>query len=641
MSAEPATGAVATLAAWHETLTEIGVLGDALGRAIESDDLIAAISTMMLLRRARNEVARIEPSTQGLDAVSIERMHQVRASLAKSHGVHGIMREWLSRDLPPDAELLASPLGVAVLADALLPASWDFERDLVLLIGAELAPVAHVLADLGQRRMLVLGEAELPPGVIRVQSVEELAVAIHTMTPMSPAQLTLRAAASADPELVQRCASTARDCLGDLRIHQNTVRSFSHTWIEQGTRNLPALARWPTVEDVGDALAGVPMVIVAPGPSLAKNVDQLRALRGRAVLCCFSHSLKPVLAAGCVPDLIVSVDPQDVRYHFAGCDVGGSYLVNGATVHPGLYELPARGVLTLASNGPLDNWLFEALGATPDVVGGGSVATTAFSLALRWRCDPIVFIGLDLSFPGGQYYVSTSSDGGARAVLDGDGKMRVAGWSEGFTAMKARGGPVAPAERVVTLAGWHGDTVPSSFSFAMFHRWFEETLRSVTAHTVLNCTEGGAWIAGMHHRPLAEVIPELRMTVDPKAVLDTAIAAVDRDRRRRALARMLRGHVAKLRRAKRLALHARDLAARPGTEHDLQRTERALAATLRSVEFASLVAQREVERALDAAAHHSEHAGYLAASSALFTTVIEVADHLVPILVAAQTGLED
>src|SRR5690606_7636120 len=141
-----------------------------------------------------------------------------------------------------------------------------------------------------------------------------------------------------------------------------------------------------------------------------------------------------------------------------------------------------------------------ALGATPEVVGGGSVATTALSLALRWRCDPIVFVGLDLSFPGGQYYVPTSSDGGARAGLDDDGKMRVTGWSDGFVAMKARGGPAAPAERVVMLPGWHGGEVPSSFSFAMFHRWFEETLRTVTGHTVFNCTEGGAWIDGMLHR---------------------------------------------------------------------------------------------------------------------------------------------
>ena len=56
--------------------------------------------------------------------------------------------------------------------------------------------------------------------------------------------------------------------------------------------------------------------------------------------------------------------------------------------------------------------------------GGGSVATSAFSLSLKWGCDPIVFVGLDLSFPDGKYYVSTSSDGEARARIDGNGIVR-------------------------------------------------------------------------------------------------------------------------------------------------------------------------------------------------------------------------
>jgi len=67
---------------------------------------------------------------------------------------------------------------------------------------------------------------------------------------------------------------------------------------------LNAIARWPSVAALGDRFAGVPMVIVAPGPSLARNIDQLRGLHGRAIITAFSHSLRPVLAAGVVPDLI-------------------------------------------------------------------------------------------------------------------------------------------------------------------------------------------------------------------------------------------------------------------------------------------------------------------------------------------------
>jgi hypothetical protein len=173
----------------------------------------------------------------------------------------------------------------------------------------------------------------------------------------------------------------------------------------------------------------------------------------------------------------------------------------------------------------------------------------------------------------------------------------------------------------------------------MFHRWFVENLRAVPGRTVYNCTEGGAWIEGMQHRPFAEVRELLREPVDVRGVLDGVIAATDAAGRQRALARKLRANVGHLRRARKLAQHARRLA-RGDHELELARTERALAASLRPVEFAALLAQREVERALDVASHQAGRGDYLAASTALFDSIAAVAEQLLPILTAAETALE-
>jgi len=432
-----------------------------------------------------------------------------------------------------------------------------------------------------------------------------------------------------DPALVERIADAARDALSDLRIHRNTVRAFSRTWLEQGTANLPALARWPSVAALDGALANVPMVIVAPGPSLAKNAAQLRELKGTAIICAFSHSLKPVLAAGVVPDIVLTVDPQDVRYHFAGCDLSETCLVNAATVHPSLYELPARQFLTLSANCAIDDWIFDGLGEQATVGGGGSVATSAYSLALRWGCDPIVFVGLDLSFPDGQYYVSTSTDGRARAVVDQRGMMRVDGWSDGFRAMKAGGGPSAPAERAIELPGWHGGTVPSSFMFALFHRWFVETTKHVGTTSVYNCTEGGAFIAGMDHRPLAEIAPTLYSPVDIAATIGNA--RVDRAARAAKLDRHLMGYVIGLGRVRRLTAKARELIAAGETGARLERVERTLSRALAPLGFVSLLAQREVDRAHDVAQREGTTEEYLHASSALLATLAEVVESLEPL----------
>ena len=640
---------IEVLSAWRQLLGELGEFGTALQAAIQRDDVLGAIAAAIQVRRTRAAIARVEaPGRLRADRAEIDAMADTMAALPElainARAADAAMQLWLTRPLPSDARLLASPLGVAVLADVMLPAIWDFEADVAVLVGAGLLPIAEVLHDLGQRRILVIGDdGPLPGDTLAVTSVEEAVLAVRMMVPGPPGRMVVRAASGAELAMHDDLVDKLRNALSDLRIHRNTVCEFSRTWVEQGLANLPALARWPSVGAVGDRFAGMPMVIIAPGPSLAGNVAQLRGLRGRAIVLAFSHSLKPALAAGVVPDFVLTVDPQDVRYHFSGCDLSQTCLINAATVHPALFELPAQRFLTLSANSAIDDWIFDGFGEDAMVAGGGSVATSALSLALKWRCDPIVFVGLDLSFPGGAYYVATSQDGDARAVVDDHGVVRVEGWSAGFHAMKAAAGPAAPSERAVELPGWAGGVVPSSFMFSLFHRWFVGRMRELNERggaTVFNCTEGGAFIEGMQHRPLADVIALLDREVDVAGELDAAAMTVDAARGTR-LVDHLTGFVRGLRRGRRLAAVARKLIKRGITGPRLANVERGLAATLAPLTIASLLAQREVERAHDIARRSGDESDYLAASVALFETVLEVIGQLEPALRVALMRLAD
>ena len=628
------------LTKWRTLFGEFGQLGDALCDAILGNDVVGAIAAMMQLRRTRAAISRVEaPLRVRGDRAELEAMSQVAALTISARGAEAAMQEWLARDVPGDVRLLASPLGIAVLADVMLPVVWDFEADVVALVGPGLEPVAEVLSALGQRRIVILdGIAAPPEPAIAVTSIDEAALAVQTMVPGPPTRVVVRAALGADATAVAALVERLRGVISDLRVHRNTVHAFSRTWLEQGTANLPAIARWPSIAALHDRFAGVPMVIVAPGPSLANNVEQLHGLRGRAIITAFSHSLRPVLAAGVVPDLVLTVDPQDVRYHFAGCDVSQLCLINAATVHPTLFELPARRFLTLSANSAIDDWIFDGLGEDAVVPGGGSVATSAFSLALKWGCDPIVFVGLDLSFSGGAYYVATSTDGAARAEVDARGVMHVEGWSPEFRAMKAAGGPAAASERTVELPGWSGGVVPSSFMFSMFHRWFVEQLRTVSGITVYNCTEGGAFIDGMVHLPLADVAPLLDRELDVAGELDVAAMSVDAGRTTK-IVDHLTGFVRGLSRSRRFAAVARKLIARGESGRRLAHMERGLATALGPLTFAALLAQREVDRAQDVARRPGGESDYLAASAALLDTLIGVIDQLEPSLAAALVRL--
>ena len=624
------------LAARH--LAELGHAGAALASAISADDVLGALAAAHESRRQRAELARHplpdDPDIDGGDVAALGSL------VASGRLAATIVDTWRSRPLPPAAQLLDSPLGVACLVDDLLPPTWDITRDLVILIGPGLERAAEHLLDLGQQRVLALVEpatSTYPEGVTVVAELAEVGPAVRTMHPCPPERVTIRHLAPGDRERAEEAGEQARTALGDLRVHVNTITAFARTWIEQGMLNLDAIARWPSVADLGERFAGKPMFICAPGPSLAKNIAALREAQGKAIIVAVSHALRPVRAAGVVPDLVIAVDPQDVRYHYRPEDLEGvAALVNGVTVHPALYELPATRCLTLASNGGLDAWLYRAPGAEPTVVaGGGSVATTAMSLGLRWKCDPIVMVGLDLSFAGGKYYVDTSVDGRARAVVAPDGTMAVAGWSDSFHQMTAAGGPPAIRERVVELPGWDGAPVPSSFMFAMFHRWFVESAARVAGTVrLVNATEGGVHIAGMEHRPLAEVVASLREPVDVGATLDEVQAGLDVDDRRRRVAAWRTRAQVDLARAARLARLASKLSTRAsaGALRKLARIEARLVEVLADHAFAALPAQRSIEAALDEARRPASADDYLRASRALFTaaaaTCGEVADAL-------------
>lgn len=601
-------------------LAELGQTGAALAEAAARDDLLAAIAASFESRRLRAALARhpLPDDHGGADLAELAEL-TVRGRAASE-----IADQWRARPLPPARQLLTSPVGVACLADGFVPATWDVSRDLVVLVGAGLEPVAAILADLGQTRVLAVvapADAAYPDSATVVADADEAGRAVRLMFPLAPERVVVRTL-DGDDALASAIAEAVHTALCDLRVHHNTIAAFSQTWLDQGATNLDAIARSPSVEAVGDRFAGKPMIICAPGPSLARNVAALRAVQGRALIVGFSHSLRPLRAAGVVPDLVVTVDPQDVRYHFHPGDLDGvAAMVNGVTVHPSLFAMGAARHLTLASNGALDRWLYRAAGGGAEVPGGGSVATTALALGLRWRCDPIVMVGLDLSFPGGQYYVDTSCDGGARAVIGDDGRVGVAGWSDGFHAMKAQGGPAAPRDRIVELPGWHGGTVPSSFMFAMFHRWFVETARQVAGTVQLyDCTEGGAYIDGMIHVPLAEVLATLGGPIDVAGTLDAALATIDGPARAAAVAGWRTRTVRALRRAERLARRAAALAVRRdrAAVARLPAIERALAAALAGHDVVAMLAQREIASALDVAGRAADEGTYLDASAHLF-----------------------
>ena len=58
---------------------------------------------------------------------------------------------------------------------------------------------------------------------------------------------------------------------------------------------------------------GKAAIIVCPGPSLSKNVELLKKIKGKALIICVLHALKDLQKRGISPDFVVHVDPVDLK----------------------------------------------------------------------------------------------------------------------------------------------------------------------------------------------------------------------------------------------------------------------------------------------------------------------------------------
>ncbi len=221
---------------WARALAELVDVGAGMAQAIEHDDVLGAIAAGLEARRIRGRLAWIAPAAPE-HAAELAAMADARALIAQARGAEQILERWAARPLPPDQELVKSPLGAAVLAEAMLPASWDFDADLVVLIGDGLDGVGEVLSALGQRRIMVIEPEGAPVAVAPAWAAiartdDEIARAVRTMDPLPPQRVAVRALGDDAPARATAIAEVVRTTLSDLRVHRNTPSALGRETLE-------------------------------------------------------------------------------------------------------------------------------------------------------------------------------------------------------------------------------------------------------------------------------------------------------------------------------------------------------------------------------------------------------------------------
>lgn len=269
-------------------------------------------------------------------------------------------------------------------------------------------------------------------------------------------------------------------------LYKNTSIHTTHIFLRNALINAPLVHDGISISSFFGELQNKPILIVAAGPSLNKQLPLLAEYQQYFNILSVD-TVWPILDKyGIKPDLVFALDSRSKPSWPRNCVADETCFSVDIGCAPNLVWSHDQNHL-FSSTSEQIRGLLETLGVHVDVLAtGGSVATSAFNFARSLGGNPIILIGQDLALTGGKDHA--------------DGYLHV--YSDAL--LKAR------ADSGFDVEGYYGDRVKTETQLLYYKTWYEEQVKDFPDVMVINSTEGGAKIKGCLQIPFEAVCGELK-----------------------------------------------------------------------------------------------------------------------------------
>ncbi|MBA2132317.1 motility associated factor glycosyltransferase family protein [Capillibacterium thermochitinicola] len=301
------------------------------------------------------------------------------------------------------------------------------------------------------------------------------------------------------PELTKEFLASFQRTLAAKRFNLNANATYQRKWTINSIRNFKHLLTTPNILREKDRFQGIPALIVAAGPSLLDEIENLRLIKEKGLAYIFSagSGLVPLLNNGIYPDAATSYDPNrfdGVYQQVYEKQITEIPLIFGSTVGISIDKYPgpkAHMINSLDTVAPY--YLRLKDGAELQTFHDSStVSVVLVQLLKHLGFDPVIFVGQNLAFRG---------------------EYRYAG---GIPYYKPEVTEKWRKKAILTEAVDGGQV----YTLEDYNQMRSELERVITHHPeaeFINTTKGGAKIAGTTFIPLEQVIAErlTRRVVEP------------------------------------------------------------------------------------------------------------------------------
>ncbi len=290
-----------------------------------------------------------------------------------------------------------------------------------------------------------------------------------------------------------------------LTLHRTIVRKLQNSIFSIGNSfsdtlsgfhnmisNVGAVLENPYLSCIKNQFDGIPAYIVGNGPSLDKNILELKKAKGKGLVFCCESAIKPLLKNGIMPDVICVIErtPESFHYHFENIRYAEETALLALNVaDPKIFTAFAGAKIPVFRGSELiSEWMNHFIGDGSSLSDLSNVSHLAFAAAALAGANPIVLVGLDFAFGRDQNTHSRDSIYSEADLQE--------------TVQKIKSRPVVYTESYRD----DGSRIPSTAFWLEFKYGLERLIRKNPGIKVINATEGGAKIIGTTCAPLADVI---------------------------------------------------------------------------------------------------------------------------------------
>ncbi len=264
---------------------------------------------------------------------------------------------------------------------------------------------------------------------------------------------------------------------GDIQSNMNFRKQFEQAPYENMLYAVNQLSNNSTSRQLFDAIPTrqIPVIIVAAGPSLMKNCEELKRAKGRALIIAVARAMETLSERGIEPDMGATTDPNSPYY--LEYDNKKEYTLLSCIYVNTIFQKDYNGKLVYYGL-PMFKECFSCPRTENEMNDGmdtGSVATDIFALFAAAGFSRFILVGQDLAF-------------------DDEGYSHTGNEKE------------ESGYYVVETEGIDGRRVKIRSDWTLFKKFYEKKIAERNDIEVIDATEGGALIRGTQVMTLKDAI---------------------------------------------------------------------------------------------------------------------------------------